>query len=88
MLVKVRYASGKLYSDTCYKFMCVADVSTTTGEKEASTEPLFIEEIPCDSASYRGFSCAREAVKPKNQALIFPVGPAVYLLQKVDTSIS
>jgi hypothetical protein len=52
------YIVRKLYGRTCKKLASMTNVSTASGEEEASPKTLLIKVSVSDSARNRRFSCA------------------------------
>jgi hypothetical protein len=56
------YVARKLYGKTCKEFASMANISTTSREKEASPETLLIKVSAGDSPRNCRLSCAGQAI--------------------------
>lgn len=87
MLLKIRYIVRNLPRNTCDKLACMAHISITAREEEASSQTLLIKVSAGHSACNRRLSRASQAAQSEDAALVSSIGPVVYLLEEVDADV-
>ena len=88
-LSESRDAICKLLSDRSDELVGPANIPPALREEEASSKLASIKEeyFSGYSTSHRSFSCAGQAVKPKDEALVISISPIVYLLKEANAGV-
>lgn len=74
----------ELHRDACDELACVADVAAAAREEEAGRQALLVVVAARDGPRDRRLACARQAAQPEDAPLIWPVRPAMYLVEEVN----